>query len=78
MPSAGKSPSELEVRDSMAEFGTLQGEQALNSSRETPKCGKREALHYPPAQEQLVFLNFPSFAMQLIFMESSQGGDGWI
>lgn len=75
---AGKSPSLLEVRGSEAELGTLQGEQAFNSSPETPKCGKREALPRPPAQEQLVFPNFPSFTMQLIFMESSWHGDGWI
>lgn len=75
---AGKSPSLLEVRGSVAEFGTLQGEQALNSSPETPKRGRREALHRLPAQEQLTFLNFPSFTMQLIFTESSRGGGGWI
>lgn len=68
----------LEVRDSMAEFGILQGKQSLNLSPQTPKCGKKEALHPPPAQPQLMFLNFPSFTMQLIFMESSQDGDGWI
>lgn len=38
---AGKSPPLLEVRASMAEFGTLQGEQALISSPEAPKGGKR-------------------------------------
>lgn len=51
---AGKSPSLLEERDSMAEFGTLQGEQALNSSPQAPKGGKREVLHHPPAQQQLL------------------------
>lgn len=70
---AGKSLSLLEVRGSMAEFVTLGGEQALNLS---PKRGKREALNHPPAQ--LVFPDFPSFTMQLIFMESSQDRDSWI
>lgn len=70
---AGKSLSLLEVRGSMAEFVTLGGEQALNLS---PKRGKREALNHPPAQ--LMFPDFPSFTMQLIFMESSQDRDSWI